>query len=134
MPTVNVQIQTTGGIHKVTINPGRLRIPPGTGVVLQWKASNGTTFLPEPDCFAWQPSTGNPPAVRRTDDTTLTSDPYTNDFSEEVVWEYMIGVEKNGVKIKVDPEVDNDPPRGATNVGKPPGQKGHPGQSGPGAS
>ena len=114
MPNVNVRIATTGGIHKVTISPQRLRIPNGsTNVVITWRASNGTTFLTGTDAFQWiNPSTVLPPPnVTRTNDTTLTSDAYTNNTSVEVIWEYMLGVEKDGVKIQVDPEVDNDPPR-----------------------
>lgn len=137
MPTVNVQIQTTGGVHKVTIHPGRLRIPQGTGIVIVWKAAGPATFLPEPQCFQWLTPSPAPPAVSRTDDNTLTSAPYTNNFPEEVIWEYMIGVQEGGVKIQVDPEVDNDPPAGPMTGQKPPGQigqPGHPGQSGPGGS
>ena len=115
MPQINVQIQTTaGGIHKVTINPGRLRIPNGdTGVVITWSATGPTTFLPGNEGFRWQPNVGpTPPAVTRVNDNTLQSASYDNNFDQEVVWEYLIGVQKDGVKIQVDPEVDNDPPIG----------------------
>ncbi|HVG24082.1 MAG TPA: hypothetical protein VND45_08020 [Thermoanaerobaculia bacterium] len=112
MPQVNVQIQTSsGGINKVTINPDRLRIAPGTtGVVIVWKANGQSAFLPGNDAFSWLTSNPTPPTVTRTDDHTLTSASYDNTFETEVVWKYMIGVEKDGVKIQVDPEVDNDPP------------------------
>lgn len=118
MPTINVQIQTTsGGIHKVTINPSRLRIPNGTtGVVITWSATGPTTFLPGNDAFQWLTTTPTPPAVTRVDDNTLRSASYDNTFDKEIVWEYLIGVQKDGVKIQVDPEVDNDPPIGPTPV------------------
>lgn len=114
MPQINVQIQTTSGIHKVTIHPGRLRIPNGDkGVVITWNATGPTTFLPGNEAFRWLPNVGpTPPRVTRKDDNTLESEAYDNDFEHEVVWEYMIGVEKDGVKIQIDPEVDNDPPIG----------------------
>ena len=115
MPTINVQIQTTSGIHKVTIHPSRLRIRNGeTGVVITWSATGPTTFLPGADAFKWLPNDDGRPAVTRVDDNTLRSEPYDNDFDTEIVWEYLIGVEKDGVKIQVDPEVDNDPPIGPT--------------------
>ena len=117
MPTVNVQIQTTsGGTHKVTIHPSRVRIQNGDkGVVITWSATGPTTFLPGADAFKWLPAPGapTPPAVSRRDDNTLVSAAYDNNFGSEVVWEYMIGVEKDGVRIQVDPEVDNDPPAGS---------------------
>lgn len=114
MPTVNVQIQTTGGIHKVTVNPERLHLGNGQhDVVITWRATNQTTFLPDGHAFAWLDNDPRAPKVRRTGDTTLTSDRFSNDFGREsVIWRYMIGVEKGGVRIQVDPEVDNDPPLG----------------------
>lgn len=111
MPNVNVQIQTTNAVNKVTINPQRLHVPQGTGIVITWSATGPTTFLPNPDCFRWLTTSPTPPAVTRTNDNTLTSAAYDNNFSSEVVWEYMIGVQKDGLKIQIDPEVDNDPPR-----------------------
>jgi hypothetical protein len=115
MPDVNVQIQTTsGGIHKVTVNPERLRLRNGqNGLVITWRARGQTTFLPGRDAFDWLDDDRRAPRVTRVDDTTLRSDPFDNDFGgASVIWRYLIGVEKNGVKIQVDPEVDNDPPLG----------------------
>jgi len=109
MPNVNVQVQTSNGIHKVTIHPERLRIPNGsTSVVITWNASGPTTFLAGNDAFKWLSS--GAPAVTRIDDNTLQSAPFDNTGTTEVVWRYLIGVEEGGVKIQVDPEVDNDPP------------------------
>lgn len=109
MPNVNVTVQTTNGIHKVNINPERLRVPRGDkNVVITWKASGPTTFLAGNDAFKWL--SPNAPAVTRVDDNTLQSAPYDNDPTTEPVWQYLIGVEEGGVKIQVDPEVDNDPP------------------------
>ena len=114
MENVNVQIQTAGGIHKVTVHPERLRLRNGQqNIVITWRASNQTTFLRGSDAFAWIDGDRRAPRVTRVDDTTLRSDPFNNDFGKETVtWRYMIGVEKNGVRIQVDPEVDNDPPLG----------------------
>lgn len=115
MSTVNVRVDVKqDGTHKVTIQPSRLRVPNGSAnVTITWNAMNGTTFLPNPSAFEWIVGVGvpDPPVVTRVDDTKLQSAPYSNDFGSEVVWEYMIGVQKNGVRIQVDPEVDNDPPR-----------------------
>ena len=114
MPNVNVQVQTTGsGIHKVTINPERLRIPPGAkDVIITWKADGPTTFLSGRDGFSWL-DTGTP-NVRQVDPTTFESDKFDNPSTGKtaIVWRYLIGVEEGGVKIQVDPEVDNDPPLG----------------------
>ncbi len=111
--SVNVQLQTTNGIHKVTIHPERLRIPPkAKDVVITWKASGPTTFLAGKDGFNWL-DTGAP-NVQQLDPNTLESDKFDNlsTTTTEIVWRYLIGVENGGVKIQVDPEVDNDPPIG----------------------
>lgn len=115
MHTINVNMQTTDGdTHKVTIKPSRLRIKNGEqGVVITWSAAGPTTFLQGDAGFKWMPNVGpTPPTVKYIDANTLRSEPYDNTFSTEVVWEYQIGVQKDGVKIVVDPEVDNDPPIG----------------------
>lgn len=115
MPTVTVRIEKLDDIHKVTISPSRLRIPNGDkGVVITWNAPGLNEFLPGDEGFQWKPMPGAPPPPRVThkDAHTLEAAPYDNDFPVEVVWEYLIGVQKEGVKIQVDPEVDNDPPVG----------------------
>jgi hypothetical protein len=109
--SVNVQVQTANGIHKVTIHPERLRVKRGEqNVVITWKASGPTTFLAGNDAFKWL--SAGAPAVTRVDDRTLQSAPYDNKTTTPPVWRYLIGVEEGGVKIQVDPEVDNDPPIG----------------------
>lgn len=113
MPPINVRLNVNNNSLTATLSPFSTRVPSGsTNVTLEWVAVGGATF-PE-DAVQWKDTySPAPPRVTNSQGaTTITSEPYTNDFQNGATWGYTIQVQDGDLVVTIDPEVINEPPPG----------------------
>lgn len=104
---ITVMIRPDG----IDVNPTYANVPNGSDDVrLRWMVVGGS--FPASDCFAWKDRPSGAPAVGCPSGqaNVIESAVYRNDASDRRVWAYRISVVVDGRTIRIDPEVNNEPP------------------------